>query len=292
MGVISNIIFILLSGYFLVKSKPKPKKIISLVIEMYFYSILFFLITKLFTNEQITLQGLKETFLPFPYGNWYVVMYIILYLISPFLNILIDNLKEKELKHLIIILAVLFSIVPFFTLWTDLSRLVIFFLGYFIGAYIRLYAKRYNKNKLLKIFLLLSITTVILVSSFYISSIIFNKPFLLKGSTYLLVANNSPFVISIAISIFLFFRELDIKQNKAINRIAASSLGIYLIHENVFVRPMIWNKIATININSVNIIQFIAFALLKCAIVFIICLLIDQTRIYVLDNLTNKKQNK
>lgn len=278
-GIISNIIFILISGYFLVKSDPKPKKIFKLIAEMYFYSILIFLGVKLFTNQEISAHALKETFLPFPYGNWYCVMYIILYLFSPYLNRLIKNLDKKEFKKLIIISFILFSLVPFCTSWGVLSRLSIFVLGYFIGAYIRLYVSENIERKTLIKWVVISLIALFgVATTAYLAAIILNKPFFLTIANGIFVANSSPFVIAAAISIFLLFRSLDIKQNKVINLIAASTLGIYLIHENIFLRTIIWRETVSVDINSISTLQFIVFAILKVLIVFGICLTIDLIR--------------
>ena len=291
-GVISNIIFMIISGYFLVKTNPKPKKILKLIFKMYFYSILIFIGIKFFTNEPITINALKETFLPFPFGNWYCTMYIIIYLLSPYLNKLISVLKKDEFKKLLIIAAVLFSLVPFFTTWNTLSRLSIFFLGYLIGAYIQLYAKEsYGKKYILKRLVASILATFIAVSGFYLLAVVLNKAIFLHGATYILVANCSPFVILIAICIFLFFRELNVKQNKIINCTAASTLGIYLIHENIFLRPIIWQKIAIVDINAVSPIQFIVFAIIKCLAVFSICLVIDQARLLIASKIFKREKH-
>ena len=293
-GVISNAIFCIISGYFLCRSTPKPRKIIKLIAEMYFYSILIFIGVKLFTHHEITIPELKETFLPFPFGNWYCVMYIYLYLLAPFFNKFIDSLKKEEMKKFLIIMFILFSIFPTIVGGPSFSRLAMFVFWYFVGAYIRLYIKEgIKKSKLIKYIAIFFSLEVISVLAIYLVLMMLNKPYLSSLIPYFLVVNASPLVLGIAVCIFLLFRELDIKQNKVINRISASTLGVYLIHENIFVRPFIWRKIATIDINNVNVLQLILFAIIKCLAIFIICVIIDQIRMFIFDRIKiGKKKEK
>ena len=54
---------------------------------------------------------------------------------------------------------------------------------------------------------------------------------------------NSITTVLIAITFFLVFNNLNIKANKLIDIFSSTTLGIYLIHDNNFIRPFIKKKI-------------------------------------------------
>ena len=230
-GCVANIIFIILSGYFQIKSHIKPQKIIALILEMYFYSILCLLAAKFIFKQEISFEQLRNSLLPFPFGNWFLVSYIILYLLSPFLNRFIHYLSRRELSRLIIVYLMLFSILPIMTGWSFFSRFVVFPLGYLIGAYIRLYIGHLDRRMIIKRIAVFSGLIVVSVIAIYLVAIFTKNAQIMSYSTYFLSQNHSPLVIAVATYIFLLFREFKIKPNRAINRLAGSVLGVYLIHE-------------------------------------------------------------
>lgn len=291
-GCIANIIFILLSGYFLIKSRIKYKKIIALVLEMMFYSVSCLLAAKFFFHKEISFHELKISLIPFPFGNWFLVSYIILYLLSPYLNKLILTLNKQSFIRLIAVYALLFSVILTVTDWSFFSSFSVFPLAYFIGAYIRLYAKHYNKKYLIKKIIGVSMIIAGSVALIYLIVILLGKPELAKNAVYFLAKNQSPLVIIMGTLIFLLFREIELKYNPAINRLAGSVLGIYLIHENVFMRNFLWGgEFFYISIES-NTFVFCFLAILKVLCVFVMCLIIDQLRMIALGKIEASFSNK
>ena len=76
LGCIANHIFIFLSGYFLVKSNFNIRKVIKLILEMTFYSLIIYLIYS-FTIHDFNLLSFIKSFLAIFWGNWFVKYYII-----------------------------------------------------------------------------------------------------------------------------------------------------------------------------------------------------------------------
>lgn len=54
---------------------------------------------------------------------------------------------------------------------------------------------------------------------------------------------NSIFILIAAVELFLAFTKMKPFYSKTVNTIAASTLGVYLIHENIFMRPFLWQKV-------------------------------------------------
>lgn len=281
-GAISNGIFIIISGYFLINyynNEKLYKKVIKLCLEMCLYSYLIAFIVGITGIKSISKIELIKIIFPFIFGNWFLIYYMILLLFVPFINVLIRKISKNELKKLIVIMFLLFSIIEIITHKSlGFSYHDIFILNYFIGAYIRLYID-INKIDIKKCLFLVAILILLLtisVISIIIIGLYINNFNIINKCAYLVTNNCSPFVIIIAISIFIIFLKINVS-NKFINYISNSVLGIYLIHENSLLRNLIWQKIFTIkNAYNSSVINFIGTGLVKVLIVFITCLIIDK----------------
>ncbi len=93
--------------------------------------------------------------------------------------------------------------------------------------------------------------------------------------------SNKLFAVAVAVSSFLWFKNLDIKQSKLINALGAGTFGVLLIHTNsIAMRSWLWDD--TINVvcyYSLPLCQLILFSIGVVLAIFIICNLIDQIRI-------------
>lgn len=288
--------FILVTGYFQCKGKMKLSKAVAINNATWFYKVLILLIFlylgcfKTFpTNMEIV-----TTLLPIDFGTyWFIGCYIVLYLISPILNKVIDNSSKKELQTTILILMFILSGLCLIT--TDLfysnncgRSLATFILLYFIGAYLRLYPL--DKNKLIKKIPKVKLKKYCIVIIIFLAFI--NCIFELVASKYLvqtriitLIARmfdyiassySSPLIIIQTIAYFLFFSTLKI-ESKIINSIASCMIGIYLIHENKFVRDVLYKKVGITSIKIIDLKAIIYLFLLAIGI-FLVCLIIEFIR--------------
>ena len=129
------IIIIIIMGFFMVESKAKIKKVFKLTLQMVFYSVSFALITML--RLKISFDELHIVTYMLPNYNllyWFITMYIIVYIISPFINIAIKSLGKDNCRKLIIVLTFLISIIP--TVINKYDSNVSNFLTWFIYLYI------------------------------------------------------------------------------------------------------------------------------------------------------------
>ena len=127
----------------------------------------------------------------------------------------------------------------------------------------------------------------ICVASSYILSILTHNEMFEKIGRNLMTSNNSVIVLASASLIFLTFKNIKIKSSAFINTLAKSVLGVYLIHDNELVRKVIWAQLFPANIQA-NSVQFVLFAIIKCALIFAICLVIDQIRIATVKTIKSK----
>ena len=119
--------YVLISGYFQSKSKFKQSKIWSLINADWFYRVIIVIIlTSVGAISLSKVEFLKQVFIiDITDSYWFVKFYIAIYLLSPFLNKLIEGLNKKEYNYLLIILTVLLSIIPYFTGEQGFSNMVL-----------------------------------------------------------------------------------------------------------------------------------------------------------------------
>lgn len=246
-GVLGNNIFIACSFWFLSSSgKTKWNKVITMLGDIWVISVAFLFLYKCM-GEAIPEALVTKCFFPTLYSNnWFTTCYILVYMIHPFLNIIIDNITQKTHAVLCMVSLFLYCGVVFFKsglLYS--SNLVLFIILYFMMAYMRKYMQDWFNQK--------KHTVVLLIIGFVglLVMMLINNYLGLHSAAYrskLLGwnVNNNPFLIMAAVALFHMFRQLKFK-SACINYISGCSLLIYVIHENIlfrsFTRVRIWAEL-------------------------------------------------
>ena len=157
--------FIIVSGYFQYDKKVSIKKVLSLIGMVWFYSTLIAIIFHITGLREFTFLEVLKIMSPFEYENlWFFKTYIALYLLSPYINILINNLDQKQHRNLLILLIVMYSVIATITNQETFSNtgfsIVHFIFLYILGAYLKKYPikenihfKNYSEKKKFLIFL-------------------------------------------------------------------------------------------------------------------------------------------
>lgn len=218
--------FILITGFFMCKSNVDMKKWLKLMGEIVFYNVTIYLIFVLTGYEVFSYKELVKAIVPIRnITTGFYSCYLVFYLFIPFVNILINQINEKQ--HLILLGLCL----GVYSVWgsnpfIDLSMNYVswFMIVYLIGAYIRIYPKKNYTNcklwtKLTLIFFVLGIGSVVILSNSKYS-----------GGYYLVHDSNKIFAVLISTSSFILFANLPIGYNKWINKVAKSVFAVLLIH--------------------------------------------------------------
>lgn len=279
--------FVMVTGYFQCEGKFKKKKIIDLAIQTLFYTFLLFIVFNIYGVFDFSTGDVIKEFVPFGiYSYWFVRHYIVLYLLSPFINILIDNLDKKKHLKLLIICFITFSLLPYLTngLFVENSgyNFFNFVFIYLIGAYFKKYPINIkNKFKfrlsMIGIFLIafiLNVCSYFIFTDYEINNGVIN---LLRNniSNYCTCYSN-PLIIIQTIAYFLFFYSLDIK-NKFINFVSSLTFGIYLISDNNWSRSIIYNYM-NLNNSLVYSRRYVLYLLLLAICIFVFCAIIEFIR--------------
>lgn len=279
-------LFILIFGYFMVNSRFKWKKLIRLLAEVQFYYWVTILVAcKLGIFELMGWKNIFLSFFPVILNRyWFITAYIIVYILSEYLNILIWALDKKIFKKFLVTILCLYCVLPtVFGMFLGTTETMLYYnrmiwmvIVYFLGAYIQKYGLSIIRIKKY------AVRMTILSFIFLVSSILiinqFNDFFAILGTNepaFFWPPNTVPMIL-LSIGIFGLFLQLEIPYRIPINIIASTTLGIYLLHDGVLV-SWLWEQV--FRCAEYQKSPFLILYILKAAVtIFIVGVVIDLLR--------------
>lgn len=282
-GQMASNCFFLITGYFMnKKQKFSFKPLGKLIITTIFYSYLIFIIVLIINPLKIMsscgiLEYLKILFPIICRQWWFVSAYVGLYLIIPYINKLIEIIKESEFRKLLVILLLLTSVFPtvfFHDTWmSDFTWAITLYL---IGAYVDRF---YNKFDNIKSFWWALVSTVgmfILGMSVVVLNML---PYIMQklgSDLHFRSMNQIPCIVT-SIAFFIWSTKWKLK-SVVVNRLAKFSLSVYLIHTNIILQQIIWKKLAHLRF-YLQSPEFTAIALVVIPVtIYLICAVLDYIR--------------
>ena len=291
--------FALITGYVSANSKFNFSRLMTLWMQIIFYSILIFSVYFIFTQNPATAQDILTALFPVSMtAHWYVTAYFGMFLFIPIFNKLIHALTKRQFKTMIILLVLVFSIWPTIA-GTDLFHLengyscAWLIVLYFIGAYMRMYGlwQSLKKREIFFIYLLsvFAVWTSKIIIQMFPNNLI-NVDFLLSYT--------SPFILLSAVALLALFARLKIKNKFSLSLIgffAPLSFGVYLIHTSPLVFNHVLNGLFT-SYSAMPCIEMMFIVFLSGAAIFIGCSFVDYGRgklfkLLKLDKLAQKANN-
>lgn len=269
--------FLLITGYFMCKSSITLKKFIKLLLWIYFYKIIIFFIFLATGYETLSFYRVFALLMPvWGFNTNFTSCFIGFWLTIPFWNILVQNMTKKQHQMLIILLLVMFSIlgsIPRFDV--TMNYVTWFGVIYLIASYIRFYPNKITENK--RICGLLTIASILLACATTIGMQYFRN----KGAHFFVSDSNKIFAVLVAVSSFLYFKNLDIRYSRIINILGGASFGVLLIHANSdAMRQWLWrDTIDCVGHYSLPLWQLIIFSIVVVSAIYLICALIDYIRL-------------
>lgn len=274
--------FVLISAYFLSRtSKRSLRKPISLLCMVIGYQLLSYILqVALAEGVVFQIRALLSCFIP---ANWFVILFCVLYMISPYINPLFEALDKKQLEHCILLCLVFFVIYPTllenglsilggttdrFGLGTVTASgsgagytIVNFVVLYLIGGYLHKYPVKYKSLSCVLGFLLAT------ACDFGLARL---------GGSY--TAYSNFFVVFQAVALFLAFLHWDFKYIPAINFVSKSAFGIYLLHTSSFMIVNFWGYFKIPQYCTQGVGTVAIHLLLSCAAMYLACLAVDIVR--------------
>lgn len=296
--VVAVNVYIMISGYVMIRSEFKISRMIRLVCQVLFYTLLvplvLFLLGIPVLAQRDGLYGWLKYVFPISTGHyWFVTEYVILFLWMPFLNAACLQLKKRQLGILLGLLLLFFcvgkSILP---LPMPMDRFGYDF-GWFLclyltGGYIRLYGLPFlQKGKrgwllwggsCLLIFLL-----VLGIHSVYQSS--GHLAYYFK----LLYHYNFIFCYLGGVGLFCGFSGITIKEGKAaalFRRVGPLCLGVYLLHmqTDIMERGFLWTHALFGKLDQGGLPGLILYTAVTVIFIFLAGIAVDglRSRIFAL----------
>lgn len=272
-GVVGVGIFFLIMGYFGIQSNHI--KVTPIIKDTLFYSVLgLFVYLILWILGFVDLYNIKNSILSCitPVANstyWFVSVYIILSMMKPFLNQVVESIGGGyKICTLLIVLLIYYSIVRYNT--ATYLGIINGFVFFIIGAVIKKYETMLCSKKSI-LYLILGLTGWILYVLF--NNISWFDIDFVNG--ILSIVGICFWGTMSAACFFLFFISKAEFLNTKINKIASTTFSIYLIHEHPLFRRTLWSSILHVEQFQWGSPYFILYAIASIILIFTCSAAID-----------------
>lgn len=279
-GKIGVNVFMLISGYFLYRSHFSVKKLIHLELVTMFFSVFFFILFVVIGDKEFSWSQLIVNLMPTTFGRyWFIKSYIFIYLLSPFINRTLRDITKENFIGLIAILLAFGSLMPM------ISQLIVrngyfdnmfwLLIIYIIGAYFRKYDDDFRKRSFfLKGFLLMTSLFILGCIILYLFNLKSENKF---SMIFYRESYNLP-VFLVSVFLFLLFKTLNIKKMAGlISHFSSLMFGVYLIHENFYMREFLWIDSLDFLMEKSSVF-FVLESIFYVVLIFIICMIIEFIR--------------
>lgn len=212
--------------------------------KVFTYSVGLMVVFVLFRGIELTdKKTMAAAFFPaMSMQYWYFTDYLPVVFLMPFMNLFLEKIDLKKLRQLVMVLLLLFSVIPWVTQtdWFDLNNgfstfwLIIL---YIVGAWIRKElpeCKVSQRTLLISLFALIGFQVIIRFSLDMIGNIIGRENLMHAFS-----GSIAPFIVLEACIMLMLFARIKWTRQTVqdiISKIGMTSFGVYLIHDNYYVR--------------------------------------------------------
>ena len=282
--------FVAISCWFLVKSSFKGIRFLKIWLQVFFYNVVFSVLTVLMQNSDGTV-GIMEiigSFLPM-IGNshGFAAAYLVFYLFLPILKKLQDGLTKKQTGYILFVLGatqVIIPIIGYVISYTQpmQSEFLLFVFVYFLAYYLQNWPIKLLKSMGVKLILLTLILTILVgnnILSMYRGGYIFSF-IMTTSSTEFSILN-----IMAGFLLFMIFNQIKIPNSKAVNFVASTTFGVLLLHDHNYFRTIFWSFFKNLFVwETLQPLFFIGVILVVSCCVFLIGTVIDTIRQYCLES--------
>jgi len=261
--------FVFASGYFCIRFKPE--KLVAFVLQAIFYSLCIYMLFVAAGVVTFDLRGVVRALVPITRGEWwFLVSYLGLYVVSPFLNGGFSRMTQKEARLLVILLLLFDCVWGFpFGSFSEFGHSVFHFITlYILAGYLRMYpvAVKYAGALFIVSSLLLFLSSL---------GLVYTGRMMWMGKLFSI---NNPLAVLAAVALFYLFLRLSLKNNILINRAGATVFGVYLIHDHTLAREFLVSVVTNLRV-SFDTPVFLLCLLLLVPLIFLISASVETLRI-------------
>lgn len=265
------------------KSNITWQKFLKLVLEWEFYKIVIFFIFYFTGYSSPSAIDFIKVFWPIgSVSDGFIPCFLLFYLFIPFLTILVNGMSKKQHQLLVVLCLFIYTVLGMTpSIKVSYNYVTWFCVLFLIASYIRNHGVpikgKVNWGGNFLISILVSMVSVIVF-------VILNQKYHIPIPHYWLVSDSYAIMaIVVAICGLMCFKDLNIPQSKIINTVASSVLGVLLIHANSnSMRQWLWKDMVDV-IGQYESRDAIVWAILTVVVIFIVCVVIDQLRIHLLE---------
>lgn len=276
-GNVGNEIFLIITGYFMIGRKIHWQRIVLLLCTMFFYSWFIAAFFYGALDAPFRWKDLSKFIFPLWSGvNWFVCCYLIFVCFIPFINRFLDSLGKYSYQGFLLLNYLMFIFLSQWNAHVYLSgEFIQFFIMYMLGGYIRRFGFQSLHLQRQTFWIKVLGICILLVAIGTIFPVVFGH----WGPFRKIFGQVECFVALSCFMIALLHKPFS---SSMINSMAASVLGIYLIHDNPLVRKFIWTEWYP-NLDMMTSTGFPLFMIGKVMLVFLVCLGIDQLRLHFIE---------
>ena len=281
-GKIGVDVFVLISGWFLISAPAvRTKKALTLWAQIFFYSVAIYAVLALAGLVPISTKDAVKRLAPIATEQWwFATAYLLLCLFAPYLNALLHSLTRRAYRGLLALTLTLWCVIPTLTTleiaWSDLLW---FFTLYALAGYLKRFsvAESVSAKKLLGAAALTALATYLTAVA---ADIVGMKVALVGEKAHFFFRDMTSLpVVAIAALLLLGFSKLDLGSRKWLNILASATFGVYLIHDDAFVRPLLWQHTA----DYAETPLLVPYSLFVIAAVYFGCTAVELLRIYLIE---------
>lgn len=272
-------IFVMIGAWFLSEQPFRTRRVLNLWLSLWLYTVPLTVLCYFVPGSEVGLGTLRWAMFPVSTKQlWFVAAYVVLLLLSPVLNLVLQRASRPALRGLLIVFGGL--LVGYSTLFAEdgifSDVLWTFLYEYLLVGYLR----RYPDNRLARILqtwqapvlalLFTAALTVLRGAAFWQG--IGGKP--MQYLEYYRTALCSAPNLLCALAFFFFFKNLTIGSLPAVNTVASATLGVYIIHQTPAVMGILWNGL----FHAAEHPGSAGYALFVIVTIFAACTVIDLAR--------------
>lgn len=265
-GKVGVDLFVLITGCFLVEKPGRVTSVLHLLLQTVFYGAVLYLLFVAAGKTGFSLGQMKSSV-----GYWFISCYIALFVMAPFLGRMLRSLNEEQYRWLVIV-----SVAYLTLAWLPGSGyfkgpFITFVVLFVIGGYFRRFSVAERLGWHWPVFLTVGAAVFLLAHAGYVDYAGRPGEFFRYSNIHHLPT------IAISVGFFWLFAKMRLRYSPVVNRVAACTLGVYLIHDNGFVRPWLWHQAIHVA-KHVHSDSFILWSVGMVLLVFAVCTVVEYGR--------------
>lgn len=275
-------IYVLITGFFIISKEFRFIRIFRVWFISVFYGVFLTTIVYLSCPDINSPTDIIKSFFPVLNNSyWFVRQYIGLMIVSPFLSLAASSMR-KDIYELLLLVFVIIGTT--FLGGYPLGEPMRFMRGYslawfvvlfMVGGYFRRFGFFIDKEKSARYFFLLSIILWLysIIKIFFNYFIYCKSPIIIEYSY-----NGIPFFLSVLLLCWLGQIKIKIVPvSKLICKISSLVFGVYLVHDNLSIRELIWSKFYNWT-ELYNSLWLIPISIVISLLIFSLCIMIEAIR--------------